>query len=228
MTSRPTARAALLRIGVLVLLLIAAAVVGYERDWFDPQHTIEHLARLRRSYDVVDISLAFVVTIAVGTAAGAPGLPFIVAAGALFGTILGAALSWVGAMVGAAAGYWLARTIGRRVVVNWLQRFKRAKGATDAARDFSGMLRLRLIAILPLGIANFIGGLARTPFTAYMVATGIGIAPAILIYSYFADSLLEGVGGGRSDAKVSLAIASVLLIVLSLTPRWFARASESG
>jgi uncharacterized membrane protein YdjX (TVP38/TMEM64 family) len=61
-----------------------------------------------------------------------------------------------------------------------------------------------------------------------MVATGIGIAPAILIYSYFADSLLEGVGGGRSDAKVSLAIASVLLIVLSLTPRWFARASESG
>jgi uncharacterized membrane protein YdjX (TVP38/TMEM64 family) len=225
MTPRATTRAALLRIGVLVLLLIAAAVIGYERGWFDPRHTIEHLARLRRSYDVLDISLAFVITIAVGTAAGSPGLPFIVAAGALFGTMLGAALSWVGAMVGAAAGYWLARTIGRGVVVNWLQRFKRAKEAADAARDFNGMLRLRLIAILPLGIVNFIGGLARTPFVSYMIATGIGIAPAILIYSYFADSLLEGVGG-RSDARLSLAIASVLLIVLSLTPRWLARASE--
>jgi uncharacterized membrane protein YdjX (TVP38/TMEM64 family) len=226
MTRRATARAALLRIGILALFLIAVAVLGYRRDWFDPRHTIEHLARLRRSYDVVGISVAFVVTIALGTAAGAPGLPFVIAAGALFGTMLGAALSWVGAMIGAAAGYWLARTIGRGVVVNWLQRFKRAKGAADAARDFNGMLRLRLIAILPLGIVNFVGGLARTPFMSYMTATGIGIAPAILIYSYFADSLLEGVGGGRSDARVSLAVASVLLIAISLVPKWMARVSE--
>ena len=226
MTRRATARAALLRIGALTLLLIAAAVVGYGRGWFDPRHTIEHLARLRKSYDVAGISVAFVITIALGTAAGAPGLPFVVAAGALFGTMLGAALSWIGAMVGSAAGYWLARTVGRGVVVNWLRRFKRAKGATDAAHDFSGMLRLRLIAILPIGIVNFIGGLARTPFMSYMTATGIGIAPAILIYSYFADSLLEGVGGGRSDARVSLAVASVLLIAVSLAPKWFARLSE--
>jgi uncharacterized membrane protein YdjX (TVP38/TMEM64 family) len=226
MTRRATARAALLRIGILALFLIAVAVLGYRRDWFDPRHTIEHLARLRRSYDVVGISVAFVVTIALGTAAGAPGLPFVIAAGALFGTMLGAALSWVGAMIGAAAGYWLARTIGRGVVVNWLQRFKRAKGAADAARDFNGMLRLRLIAILPLGIVNFVGGLARTPFISYMIATGIGIAPAILIYSYFADSLLEGVSSGRTDALASLAVASVLLIAVSLAPKWMARASD--
>ena len=226
MTARVTARSALLRIGVLALLLIAAAVVGYERGWFDPRHTIEHLARLHRSFNVGGISVAFVVIIALGTAAGSPGMPFVVAAGALFGTILGAALSWVGAMVGAAGGYWLARTIGRGVVVNWLRRFKRAKGAADAARDFNGMLRLRLIAILPLGIVNFIGGLARTPFISYMIATGIGIAPAILIYSYFADSLLEGVSSGRSDALASLAVASVLLIAVSLAPKWMARVSQ--
>jgi uncharacterized membrane protein YdjX (TVP38/TMEM64 family) len=226
MTRRATARAALLRIGILALFLIAVAVLGYRRDWFDPRHTIEHLARLRRSYDVAGISLAFVIIIALGTAAGAPGLPFVVAGGALFGTLLGAALSWVGAMIGSSAGYWLARTVGRGVVVNWLQRFKRAKGATNVARDFRGMLRLRLIAILPLGVVNFIGGLARTPFISYMIATGIGIAPAILIYSYFADSLLEGVSSGRTDALASLAVASVLLIAVSLAPKWMARVSE--
>jgi uncharacterized membrane protein YdjX (TVP38/TMEM64 family) len=225
-TSRVSTRAALLRIGVLAFVLVVAALLGYKRGWFDPRHTLEHLARLRKSYDVADFSIAFVVTVGLGTAAGAPGLPFIVAGGALFGTVLGAVLGWIGSMVGAAGGYWLARTVGRGVVVNWLRRFQRAKGAADAARDFHGMLRLRLIAILPLGIVNFIGGLARTPFASYMAATGIGIIPSILIYCYFADSLLERVGNGRSDALVSLIIASVLLIALSLAPKWMARANE--
>jgi uncharacterized membrane protein YdjX (TVP38/TMEM64 family) len=226
MTSRVSSRAALLRIGVLALFLIAAAVIGYKRGWFDPRHTLEHLARLHKSRNVVDFSLAFVVTVALATAVGAPGLPFIVAGGALFGTVLGAALGWVGAMGGAAVGYWLARTIGRGVVVNWLRRFKRANRAAAMAGDFRGMLRLRLIAFLPIGVVNFIGGLARMPFAPYMAATGLGIVPSILIYSYFADSLLERVGNGRSDALASLVVASVLLIGLSLTPRWLHRGND--
>jgi len=225
-TNRVSTRAALIRLGVLAFILIAAAVVGYKRGWFDPHQTLEHLVRLRKSYDVVDFSIAFVVAVGLGTAIGAPGLPFVVAGGALFGTVFGSILSWLGAMAGAAAGYWLARTIGHGVVASWLRRFKRAAGATKVARDFHGMLRLRLIAVIPLGIVNFIGGLARTPFASYMAATGIGIIPSILVYSYFADSLLEGVGSGRSDALVSLVVASLLLVGLSLAPRWLVRANE--
>lgn len=226
MRGKVSTRAALIRIGVLAIILIVAASLGYRRGWFDPRHTVEHLARLRQSYNVAGFSIAFVLTVALGTALGAPGLPFIVAGGALFGTFFGSILSWGGAMLGAAAGYWLARTIGHKVVVNWLRRFKRAKGAVDAARDFHGMLRLRLIAVLPLGVANFVGGLARTPFPSYMAATGLGVVPSILIYCYFADSLLERVGNGRSDALVSLVVASTLLVGLSLAPKWLARTSE--
>jgi hypothetical protein len=50
--------------------------------------------------------------------------------------------------------------------------------------------------------------------------------PSILIYCYFADSLLERVGNGRSDALVSLVVASALLVALSLAPKWLARTSE--
>lgn len=222
----PSTGDALIRVGALAFLLIVVALVAYDRGWFDVRHTLEHFERLRRSYNVVAFSIAFVVVVGLGTAAGAPGLPFIVAAGALFGTLFGSILSWGGAMIGATAGYWLARTIGRGVVARWLQRFKRTRGAAESARDFRGMLRLRLIAILPLGIVNFIGGLARTPFAPYMAATGIGIIPSIVIYCYFADSLVEGVGKGRSDALVSLVVASVLLIGVSLAPKWLARVSE--
>src|SRR5207342_610567 len=124
----------------------------------------------------------------------------------LFGTLLGSILSWLGAMIGAVIGYWVARTIEHDVITRWLKRFRRADSAVAQARHFSGMLRLRLIPVLPLGTASFVGGLARTPFSAYLAATAIGILPAILIYTYFADRLLESVGNGRTEALQSLIV----------------------
>jgi uncharacterized membrane protein YdjX (TVP38/TMEM64 family) len=104
MTKRVSTRSALIRLSALACILIAAALIGYKRDWFDPQHTIEHLTRLRRSYNVVDFSTAFVIVVGLGTAVGAPGLPFIVAGGALFGSALGRFLGWIGSLSGAAGG----------------------------------------------------------------------------------------------------------------------------
>ncbi|HEY5060269.1 MAG TPA: TVP38/TMEM64 family protein [Gemmatimonadaceae bacterium] len=221
----PSSRAALVRIGGLALLLVTASLIGYKLGWFDYRHTLEHVARLRKSYSFLGFVIVFVAVFGVGTSLGIPALPFTVAAGALFGTLLGAALSWTGAMLGAASGYWIARTIGHNVVVRWLKRYKRADAAVAGAADFAGMLRLRLIPMLPLGIANFVGGLARVPFAQYMAATAIGTVPSLVIYAYFADSLLEGIGSGRADAMRSMIIASILLILLSLVPKIFGRNS---
>jgi uncharacterized membrane protein YdjX (TVP38/TMEM64 family) len=217
---RPSTRAAVLRIGGLALILIVASVTGYRLGWFDYRHTLEHVERLRRSHSFGEFVASFVAAYAIGTSFGIPGMPFTVAAGALFGTLLGSVLSWCGALLGAAAGYWLARTIGHDVVLRWLKRFRRANTAIDEARDFTGVLRLRLIPVFPLGTVNFVCGLARAPFARYLAATAIGVIPSTVIYTFFADSLLEGVGSGRKDALVSLGIASALLILLSLAPRF--------
>jgi uncharacterized membrane protein YdjX (TVP38/TMEM64 family) len=141
----------------------------------------------------------------------------------LFGTLLGSMIAWTGAMISAAAGYWIARTVGHDVVSRWLKRFRRIDGAIAEARDFAGMLRLRLLPVLPIGIVNFVGGLARAPFGAYMAATAIGVVPSTIIYTYFADSLIEGVAGGRGTAMTSMIIASLLLIGITLAPRLLRR-----
>ncbi|HTE45584.1 MAG TPA: TVP38/TMEM64 family protein [Gemmatimonadaceae bacterium] len=219
----PSTRAALVRIGALVLVLAVASLVGYELGWFDYRHTFQHVARIRRSHTFVEFVIGFVLIYGLGTSLGVPGLPFTVVSGALFGTTLGSALSWCGALIGAAGGYWIARTVGHKVVTRWLERFKRVDAAVEQARDFTGMLRLRLIPVFPLGIMNFIGGLARAPFGSYLAATAIGVIPSTVIYTYFADSLLEGVGSGRREALQSLIIATVLLIIASLAPRMFDR-----
>jgi len=223
----PRTHDVLFRVAPLVLLLIGAAVIGYKLGWFDYRHALEHIERLRRSYSFAGFTVAFVVTMGVATSLGLPGLPFFVTAGALFGTLLGSALSWCGTMIGAVIGYSIARTVGRDVVARWLKRFKRADGAVADARHFGGMVRLRLIPVLPLSAVNFVGGLARANLFAYLAATAIGIAPSIVIYTYFADSLLERVGNGHTEALKSVILSSVLLLLLSMTPRLLARVKSA-
>jgi uncharacterized membrane protein YdjX (TVP38/TMEM64 family) len=191
--------------------------------WLDSRHTLEHVARLRQSHSFPVFVTTFVVASGLGMGIGLPGLPFVVAAGALFGTVLGSVLGWAASMVGAIVGYWIARTVGHDVVLRWVRRFRRLDAAVSEGRDFAGMLRLRLIPVLPIGAVNFVAGLARAPVDLYLASTAIGIVPATVIYAYFADSLLEGVGNGRREAMKSLIVASALLLVLSLTPtiaRW--------
>lgn len=228
--TKPPARttAALIRIGVLAAILIAAAIVGHTFGWFDFRHTLEHLARIRRGHSVAAFVTGFVIVFAVGTSLGAPGLPFTVAAGVLFGTLLGSALSWIGSMLSAIIGYWLARTIAHDVVLRWLRRFRKVDRAVDDSRDFDGMLRLRLLPVVSLGTANFVGGLARAPFWSYLAATAIGVVPSTIIFNYFADSLLEGVRSRRSEAMTGVIVSSALLIVLSLAPKWLRRRESTS
>jgi uncharacterized membrane protein YdjX (TVP38/TMEM64 family) len=222
-TRAPRTQAALLRIAGLGVLLLVGSFVAYRLGWFDYRHTVQHLDHIRRSHSVWVFAATFVGVYALGTSVGFPGLPFTVAAGALFGTFLGSALSWIGAMLGAMIGYTVARTIGHDVVARWLQRYERAGAAVGQANTFHGLLRLRLIPVIPLGTVNFVAGLARSRFGVYLAATAVGIIPSTLIYNYFADSLVEGVGGGKGRALVSLLLASALLILLSLLPRLLAR-----
>jgi uncharacterized membrane protein YdjX (TVP38/TMEM64 family) len=207
------------RVGVLAAVFAIALFVGYRLGWLSYAHTLQHIQHLRQSQNAAVFVIGFVAIYAIGTSLGLPGLPFNVAAGALFGTVIGATLAWTASLIGAAIGYWVARTIGHDEVLRWIRRFKRIDTAVEQARDFTGMLQLRLIPVFPIGVVNFIGGLARAHFGQYVAATAIGVLPSAVIYSYFADSLLEGVGTGRRQALTSLVIASALLILLSLVPK---------
>src|SRR6478609_9557331 len=108
----PRTQAAVIRIAGLAVLLLVGSYIGYRLGWFDYRHTVQHLDRIRRSHSIWVFGITFIAVYALGTSVGFPGLPFTVAAGAIFGTLLGSALSWCGAMLGAVVGYTVARTIG--------------------------------------------------------------------------------------------------------------------
>ena len=224
----PKTRDVLVRVLPLVALLLVATIVGYRLGWFDYRHALEQVQRVRRAHSFVGFAIFFTLAVGLGTAIGIPGMPLMVAAGVAFGGLLGAIISWSGAMISATIGYWIARTVGRDIVTRWVKRFKRIDAAMSDAKHFLGILRLRLIPILPIGSVNFVGGLSRANFFSYLAATAIGILPAVTIYNYFANSLVEGVADSRADAFRSLIISSLLLLTLSLTPTIYSRFRSNG
>lgn len=205
-----------------MLILVATTFVGYHFGWFNYHRTLAHVTNLRQAHSLFVFAAVYILVYGLGTAIGVPALPFMIAAGVLFGTLAGALLAWSGAMLGAVSGYWLARTVGHDVVLRWVRRFKKIDAAVADARDFDGMLRLRLIPVFPIGTVNFVGGLARAPFWSYAAATGLGIIPSTVIYVYFADRLVANTGG-KASAFISLAVASAGLILLTLLPKMLGR-----
>jgi uncharacterized membrane protein YdjX (TVP38/TMEM64 family) len=72
--------------------------------------------------------------------------------------------------------------------------------------------------VIPLSVVNFAAGLARTRFDVYVLASAIGVLPATAVFAYFADSLVQGLHGARAHAYWDVAIASVVLMLMSLLP----------
>jgi len=216
-SNRRTRRTVLLRIAALAGLIVVLTITGYLFGWFDLARVTKTIEELQGGKNAVTIAVIFFALYSVLTAIGFPALPFTVAGGAIFGHVRGTLLSWAAAIVGTMLGYLLARGIGRETARRWIAKRKVGEALTQST-SFLTLLRLRLIPVVPLSVVNFASGLARTRFGVYVGATAIGILPVTIVFTYFADSLMRGLEGARTHAYWDVAIASGVLMTMSLLP----------
>ncbi len=160
----------------------------------------------------------FVLAYAAATALAVPGTVLTLAGGALFGVFWGTVYNSLGANLGANLAFLEARWLGRegvqRLVAGRLERFDRA------TRDhgFRGLLTLRLVPLVPFNALNFGSGLTRMTWRAYALATAIGILPATVVYTMFADALLQGSQEASREALLRVALSGALLLFLAFLP----------
>jgi uncharacterized membrane protein YdjX (TVP38/TMEM64 family) len=214
---RDTRRTVILRIAFLAALILVLTALAYKLGWFDVRRATATIERLQNGRNMYYVGGVFMLIYAATTAVGFPALPFTVAGGAIFGHFAGSVMSWIAASVGMMLGYWLARGVGRETARRWLARRKVGEALTEST-SFLTLLRLRLVPVIPLSVVNFAAGLAKMCFAPYVVASAIGVLPATVVYAYFADSLVRGLSGARTHAYWDIAIASGLLMLLSLVP----------
>lgn len=109
--------------------------------------------------------------------------------GMLFGAFWGGILSWSSAMLGAALCYGIARALGRPVVeklvsktaVEWTDQFFERYGKHS-------ILLARLLPIVSFDLVSYGAGLTSMRFWGFWLATGIGQAPATILYSYLGQT----------------------------------------
>ena len=216
-SSKRTRRIVILRIAVLAALIIGLTVAGYALGWFDLTRVARTIERLQSGKDALTVGVIFFLIYSALTAIGFPALPFTVAGGAIFDHVRGTLLSWAAGILGTILGYLLARGVGRETARRWIAKRKVGEALTQST-SFLTLLRLRLVPVIPLSVVNFASGLARTRFGIYVAATAIGILPATIVFTYFADSLMRGLQGARTHAYWDIAIASSVLMAMSLLP----------
>lgn len=133
--------------------------------------------------------LAFVALYALLTVAFVPGTLPSFAAGALFGSVAGTALTVTGATIGATGSFLIGRHLGRAEVRRLTGGRAQQVDRWIAGNGLRAVLVLRLAPIVPFNAANVALGTTSVRLRDYVIATAIGIVPGSAAYVTLGSSV---------------------------------------
>jgi uncharacterized membrane protein YdjX (TVP38/TMEM64 family) len=112
------------------------------------------------------------------------------AAGMTLGPFWGVVTIWIGAMLGACLGFFLARTLGQPflqyvVAPQRLQRWQRHLCQADVPL----LLALRLLPVISFNLINYALGLSTIGWWRFLWTTGVGIVPITVVVVVFGAHL---------------------------------------
>lgn len=185
---------ALILIAILSYVFVPSVHNGFDKItdmFFSGDFTV--VREFVASYGVYAAAVSFVLMILQSIAAPLPAFLLTVANANLFGWWQGAILSWSSAMAGAAVCFFIARVLGRDVVV----KLNGKKGVKQIEEFFekygrTSILVARLLPFISFDIVSYVAGLTSMSFWSFFVATGIGQLPATIVYSYVGGMLTGG------------------------------------
>ncbi len=138
-----------------------------------------------------------------------PATIFQVGSGLAFGPVWGLVYALLADVLGATAGFALARRWGPRLLVRWLQpRTVEQIGRLANRLTWKGVVLLRLLPGPAYPLVSFAAGLSRLSFRRYLAASFAGVLPSLALLALAGDV-------AASSPLVALAI--VLALVASLT-----------
>jgi uncharacterized membrane protein YdjX (TVP38/TMEM64 family) len=121
---------------------------------------------------------------------------------ALFGVAGGIGLSWLAALLGAAAGFGVGRVLGADAVERLTR--GRLERVSAALRDhgIESVIAARLMPVVPFAAVNYGAGVLGVRFAHFALGTAVGIIPGTVAYAvlgaYALDDpwLVAAVGAG--------------------------------
>ena len=145
-----------------------------------------------------------------------------IANGMLFGPVWGTLVTWIGAMLGAALAFALARRYGRPLVDHFVAR--RAWSGAEALHtccDARTLLLARLVPVISFNLINYAAGVLGVGWWRFLWTTSLGILPITVASVTLGNQLT----GPMWDAWLG---GSGLLLALYLGWRWYGARRPPG
>ena len=113
-------------------------------------------------------------------------------AGAVYGTLWGTVLIWVGAMIGASLSFALSRWLGQPFVNAVLGPASRARlDGWTAEQGAVTLLIARFIPVIAFNLINYAAGLTRVRWGTFLWTTGLGILPLTVLMVAMGASMMH-------------------------------------
>ena len=111
--------------------------------------------------------------------------------GMIWGPAWGAAVTWVGAMLGAAAAFGVVRSLGRPVLRRLLRpdQWQKLAGWSQS-RGGAALLVSRLIPLIAFNLINYAAALTAISWWTFLWATGLGILPLTILLAILGDRMI--------------------------------------
>jgi uncharacterized membrane protein YdjX (TVP38/TMEM64 family) len=222
---RVTAAALRSRWRIAVWLIVVVVLVGVGR-------TLDIAALLHRTLVAVSAlgawaPVVFVLLYVAVTVVLLPAVILTLGAGAVFGLVRGFLLVSVGATLGATAAFLIGRYLARRWVAKRVAESPKLRAIDEAvAREgWKIVLLTRLSPAFPFVLLNYVFGLTRVSLRHYVVASWIGMMPAIVLYAYLgslAGDVAAAATGGRTRSVwewglYALGLAATVVLTIYVT-----------
>ncbi len=153
-----------------------------------------------------------------------PATPLTVLGGIVFGPVRGTVYVSLGAIIGAALAFLAARYAMRDVVARWATAHPRLARIDTAVAEHGWRVLMitRLVPLFPFNLQNFAYGLTGIGFWAFVGISWLCILPGTAAYALAGSAIAAGRGQPRRTIAY-IGAAGILLVALSLLPRWLGR-----
>lgn len=176
------------RAAILVLALgglVAISLLADPMTWVSQEGLQVRAARLGTWGPFLIVAM---MTLAI-VASPIPSAPIALAAGAVYGHVLGTALVVLGAELGALTAFFLARKLGRETLQNWLgDRLDYGLLGSQNALTATVFIT-RLLPFMSFDLVSYAAGLSKLHFWRFGLATLAGIIPASFLLAHFGNEV---------------------------------------
>ena len=201
-------------VGLVLLGVYHKQVWDYLLELTAAFQNVETAREYIASYGALAPVVSAVLMIFQSVIAPLPAFLITFANGLLFGVWWGAALSWSSAMLGATLCFFIARLLGRPVIVRLLS--ESAVNTSDRFFQRYGkhaVLIARLVPVISFDAISYGAGLTGMRFLWFGIATGIGQLPATLLYSYLGDRVTGSIKALFWGFGIVIAVSIIIGLV---------------